>query len=588
MKNHRSVGSKTLHIVDEIFSALGLESAPRDRINSIAYVERTIDPSRYDCWREFFQDYLFCELLSKWQHFDLGVDKSKVALEKFLSSEQKCYETNLRVRSFNRTVFKMTDRLPQVIQSAKGKIEDVLHSSCPICFGRDKNCHLIGSFNWNDMWPYMGFGPGASCDVNRAHGDAFYKFGLRRPSTTGENLGLAAACVKLTPGWETILLENSELDSIDGSCFSIINGNKVTTVPKNAKTDRVIAIEPTMNMFVQKGIGGYLRRVLKRRGVNLDSQKRNQELAQAGSKFGQLATLDLSAASDTIAMGLVELLFPPDWVTAIKACRSPVGTLPDGTVVRYQKVSSMGNGFTFELESMIFWALCSAVLSTLNESESQLAVYGDDLIVPVSSVGLLSEVLDWCGFTLNQKKSFSSGPFRESCGKHFFLGRDVTPLYIKDHVENLDRKIWLANSIRELAHRLCGFDYGCDSRLLGVYSRLRDSLPRRYQKPSIPRGYGDGALQGDFDEATPSKAKFGLEGWSVRFSARIFKYRVVKGLPLLCKGLHRLEQMRSSGYPSSDGGVMLDRINLVKCRRVLVTKRHVPRWEGFGPWIEVC
>lgn len=145
-------------------------------------------------------------------------------------------------------------------------------------------------------------------------------------------------------------------------------GNKVTTVPKNSKTDRVIAIEPLMNMYVQKGIGGAIRHSLRSVGINLNDQTSNQRLAREGSLQGKLATVDLSSASDSVSLLLVEELLPPDWVAAIKLCRSPCGVLPDGSVINYQKVSSMGNGFTFELESLIFWAACSSVCQYLRLS----------------------------------------------------------------------------------------------------------------------------------------------------------------------------------------------------------------------------
>lgn len=550
----------------QVFDDLGTDVARacREEISSSpqAYLDRTIDVSKYEDWKVFFCDYIAINLLSKYPYLDIGVDREKVALEKFLQSERTCKEANQRIASFDRAGHEHSAWVHKVFHLARLKIEG-----------------LLGEFSWDECYRYMGFGPGASVGVSRARGDAYYKYGLLRPTTTRENLDLAWACIKSIPRWETIVLENSESGSLDFSSFELVEGNKVTTVSKNAKTDRVIAIEPLMNMYVQKGIGGLIRKLLKRRGCNLDDQSRNQSLAKVGS-LGRLATLDLSAASDSLALGVVEWFLPPDWVAAIKLCRSSKGVLPSGEVIRYQKVSSMGNGFTFELESLIFWALSSSVATFCGESYHDVSVYGDDIIVPVSCVEGLIEALSFAGFTVNEKKSFWSGPFRESCGKHYFLGHDVTPLYIKDRVEDQERKLWFCNSIRRLAHRLDGSSYGCAAELLGSYESCRLSLPRWLQKHRIPDGFGDGALVGDFDEVTPRRAKFQLDGWEFLHYVRSYKSKRVQGLPVLLKSLKGLEGL--SVHRIRDG-VVVDRIPDQRYRRILV-KGFAPQWAGLGPW----
>jgi hypothetical protein len=86
----------------------------------------------------------------------------------------------------------------------------------------------------------------------------------------------------------------------------MVSGNNVDWVPKNYKTDRTIAIEPDWNMFLQKGLGGLLRRRLRRVGQDLNDQSTNRFCAAVGSIDGSLATLDMSMASDTVAYRLVE------------------------------------------------------------------------------------------------------------------------------------------------------------------------------------------------------------------------------------------------------------------------------------------
>lgn len=59
--------------------------------------------------------------------------------------------------------------------------------------------------------------------------------------------------------------------------------NNIAFVPKTAKTHRAIAVEPTLNTFVQRGIDLELRNRLKRVGLDLTDQTTNQELAMLGS-----------------------------------------------------------------------------------------------------------------------------------------------------------------------------------------------------------------------------------------------------------------------------------------------------------------
>lgn len=525
-------------------------------------INLSIDPSCYDDWRTFFSDYIASELMSKFPNFDVKISRSAVALDKFVESELTCRDSNFRIPSLYSARKQPTGGISEVFYSARSKIE-----------------RLLGPFSWDEGFAGFGFGPGSNVSIPRRHGDAWYKIGCLKPTSTQGNLDLAVALVSAIPGWKTHLLKDSEGDIRD--CFTIVPGNEVITVPKNAKTDRVIAKEPLMNIIIQKGIGSMIRHRLKRVGINLDSQERNQELARKGSLDGSLATVDLSSASDSISLELVRFLLPSEWVSAIELCRSPRGVLPDGRLVTYQKVSSMGNGYTFELQSLIFWALTTSVCQLRKEEARDVAVYGDDIILPVSCVELLSDVLAFSGFKFNPKKSFSAGPFRESCGKHYFHGHEVTPLYIRKDVKDVERDIWLANSIRRLAYRMIGFEYGCDSRLLLPYTRVLARIPRRFSRPSIPDGFGDGAIIGDLDEVTPKRHKH-YDGWNVSYLRRCYSHFLGSGVPMLIKSLWSLEKRR--GDLRTDDEVDLCRIPLqrFKLRRVSGVTRQ---WRTLGPWL---
>ena len=156
---------------------------------------------------------------------------------------------------------------------------------------------------------------------------------------------------------------------------------------------------------------------------------RHMRLARLASA-GRLscATIDLSNASDTVAYQLVKLVLPPDWFELLISLRAPFTDM-DGKRVRLEKFSSMGNGFTFALETLLFWTLCD----TVSNGEAQvLRVFGDDIIVDTAHAKACVKALEFFGFTPNAKKTFLEGPFRESCGGDYFNGVSVRAVYVKN------------------------------------------------------------------------------------------------------------------------------------------------------------
>lgn len=218
------------------------------------------------------------------------------------------------------------------------------------------------------------------------------------------------------------------------------------TVPKSAKTDRVICYEPHMNIWLQLKVGTYLKGRLLRAGVNLRDQSVNQRRALISSRTGDYATIDLSMASDTLALELVYELLPIDWAIYLDELRSKKTYWPDGVWRENQKFSSMGNGFTFELESLIFYALASAVTP-------DVSVFGDDIICPTGKANEVIRVLASAGFVVNSAKSFTHGPFRESCGMDGFCGVDVTPVYLRKLPSSRGDVAKLHNAIRAWCER---------------------------------------------------------------------------------------------------------------------------------------
>lgn len=201
--------------------------------------------------------------------------------------------------------------------------------------------------------------------------------------------------------------------------------NRVEVVPKNFQTHRTIACEPEGNLCLQLAFDEYAKFKLRESGQDLRSQVRNQCLAMQGSLYGDLATIDLSMASDTLAYNAVAWLLPYPWFQYLTDVRTPLykGAFGEG---QYAKFSSMGNGATFTLETLIFCSCAYAVGS------KAFSVYGDDIIIETELAQDLIRMLKFIGFSVNTDKSFIDGPFRESCGKDYWNGTLVTPVYLRD------------------------------------------------------------------------------------------------------------------------------------------------------------
>jgi len=241
------------------------------------------------------------------------------------------------------------------------------------------------------------------------------------------------------PGW----IGASDLELVP------VRGNVFFTVPKNADIDRCACKEPDINMFVQKGIGSFFRKSLRHHGIDLNDQSINRHLAHEGSVSQELVTLDLSSASDSVTTELVFQFLPITWYTLLDAVRSQV-TIIDGTEHRNHMFSSMGNGFTFELESLLFYVLSRAT-AFFTGARGKISVYGDDIICPTGMAASLVTVLSYFGFSVNSEKSCLDGQFRESCGGHYFNGLDITPFYIRAPIASLPDLIHVANQLREWA-----------------------------------------------------------------------------------------------------------------------------------------
>lgn len=412
----------------------------------------------------FEDDYLVISFLSKWKGLKTGIDLTATAIDAFESAEKSCTEANRRIRE------------AQFDWSTKGTNQSV---NAIMLMASRKITTLLGDLDYAAVFEHCKWGPGATYSLKGEESTLVDKVGEYPITVTALAAQYLRPVLRDDYLWASAMIAQDVVgpfDFVPGWC-RVVEGCRVTTVPKNAKTDRTIAIEPTGNIFLQLGVGRYIRTRLKRVGIDLNDQRCNQRLARLGSRWGRLATIDLSAASDTVCTELVRALLPYEWFLLLDHIRSPKA-LMKGSWLNLEKFSSMGNGFTFELETLIFWALTSACSEVLGCRE-RVSVYGDDIVVASEAYTLLSEVLEQLGFQINRKKSYASGYFRESCGKHYWHGHDVTPVYQKELLqEDLPEVYRLANRLMRLALRRGG-GVCLDGKLRGAWGMSLQGL--RYQ-----------------------------------------------------------------------------------------------------------
>lgn len=548
-------------------------------------VNLEVNPLDYLTAFDFRDAACASKFLSKYSNFDIpSIDRKAVAKKKFFEAEEICRQTNSSVRRWREDPSKLDPAFNSILRVASLKI-----------------AALLGDVDWNVISDRFGWGPGATSSVRGTQTSAYNKF-YGPLDVTRNALVIGNCCVNSIPAWAAAAVKADDFPTVPvsvlPSAFNIVKGNEIIFVPKNAKTDRVIAVEPHVNSYLQKGVGAFIRERLRTRaGIDLNDQSVNQRLAYEGSLHGHLATLDLSMASDTVSRELVRELLPCEWFNVLSSMRSEFGVIRDsGEEVFYEKFSSMGNGYTFELESLIFWAVCKAACEYLNDF-SFVSIFGDDIIVPVGCYDLVVRVLNSCGFRVNESKSFCSGPFRESCGEDFFFGHSVRPLYLKERLSHVEGLYKLANSFRRHARRR-NFGYGCDRRFRNPWSVVVQRIPSYYRR-FISDGFGDVALIGNLDEACPPRARNGWEGYTCRVILRVPRKGKMTGVSaaiaaMLCasgpldpssykrlslRDQAILDQKSKDGLPLE--GEYTFRRSTVPTNSTI----HVGGWCNLGPWL---
>lgn len=545
-----------------------LECVRTRDVGGLFRAAEALNPQSYDSPAVLLQDRLAVESFKKYSFVNSPFNKREKALIRFHEAERLCCETNRRVKTRFGLAWSSFQLVRREVFFAEpiGLDYIVNHASRLIA-----NC--LGAFRPNEMLDHSRFGPGSTLCVSGALTTEYFKFRERCPTVSSGGFAYAEALLNHDPKWLAHLIGVHPLD-VAGRYnlvsdnvapeLRVCDQNKVTFVPKNAKTERSIAIEPYFNLYFQLGVGAMIRKRLKNTfSIDLTSQKRNQGLARVGSVSGELSTIDFSMASDTIATEVVRLLIPPEWFDHLDRLRCREYVLEDQTSP-YHKFSSMGNGFTFELETLIFAALAYGVCQYAGVSTDGISVFGDDVILPATVADLYQEICAFLGFRVNDEKSFISGPFRESCGEDFFEGQRVRPVFCEE-LGTVKDAASLSNRLLELNRSvdLCDWD---SSYLDGVVDFIRGFIPRDVRQHVVgpPVEEYDTHLHTERIEELSSSA-------FVRWVPHLFswEYPAIR---------FQATKLRRGGSP-----LALCLYNRLRGRRGLVSAQHFSPFHGLEP-----
>lgn len=515
-----------------------------------------VDPSHHSTADSYFVAVQATNFLSKLESLE-ETNKEKQVREDALSAsttmkwywaEHECFKTNLRLTPYlpgNRLAADVWDsRIAGFIAAARREVFD-----------------MIGP---GPKDPYNGaFGPGATVsDRSQA---------CTIPDKMSSDLSLTTSAASFLPAW-TQTAWGKAFGQL-GRDVSFTRGNVYFTVPKKFTSRRSCGKEPSLNSFYQLGLGRDMRKGLKQYGIDLkDGQTVHRRVACSGSLTGEVCTIDLTSASDCKARVLVELFLPRRWYSALDSLRSPVTTFPAGSYgpngektdvlrhVRLEKFSSMGNGFTFELETCIFAAIVAVTLKNLGlpaKAGRDFFVYGDDIIVNTHAGTEVVQALKFFGFTPNVRKTFLTGNFRESCGGDYFLGTAVRPYQLKELPNEPQHWIALANGIRRMALQNSPASI-LPLRFRNAWFKCLDQLPSAIKRCRGPSVLGDIVIHDEesrWDTRTRSsiryvrcyrpavyrKVRWSGFAYDVQFASALYGVSLMPNLPY---GRGRLDSQR--------------------------------------------
>nr|QIS88033.1 MAG: RNA-dependent RNA polymerase [Ousland virus] len=248
-------------------------------------------------------------------------------------------------------------------------------------------------------------------------------------------------------------------------------GSRFSTVFKNLEKRRPINIEPIGNLILQRQIAIGLRAVLKQLGNDLEI---GQEVHRHRISDPSVATIDFSNASDSVVLELLRYLLPNSLYARLVESRSGMVYLPTYGWYPTKKISAMGNGFTFEVMTLI-------LLATARVLDAKATVYGDDVVI---SNDAAPRFIEWCeklGFAVNRDKTFVNSKMRESCGAFWHDDYGYVTRYDFNAIEDLRDVVLHANKALNVAEN--AEDDTLRSLFYKYWYELKSLVPNQLQGP---------------------------------------------------------------------------------------------------------
>lgn len=401
----------------------------------------------------------------------LSSDKiRKESIEKFLSVE-------------NRSKLLQRQEYPEFIIA---ELRDVLSQALPW----KRICSKIRRLDVSDLC----FTTGVGFDSSSSLGSKLHAISKTHPEYFPLPFGTCQPVSRLNSGPEYY---GPGLLSGDGHKIFEKRSVKVSAVPKSYKAARIIATENTYRQSMAKRIFKILDSHLPA-SIDLHDQTRNQKMAYAGSIHGIYSTIDLSNASDCITKSLVSAIFPSEFLTLVEPF-IPTHHIIDGKERLMQQFATAGNSLTFIMESLVFWAITSCAIAKycsyyapgqtttkreigrvaksfgVDFQDPSCSVYGDDIVIWDPATPFLELYLQRLGFIINEDKSFSGRDnlYRESCGKEYYRGIDLTSLYFpRSPIQGMigKSKVRLDNSA--IRDGFTGEEYDSTTQLIDLQHKL--------------------------------------------------------------------------------------------------------------------
>lgn len=418
--------------------------------NDLLSLAGDLSSTVYDDHEKHFLMHQLSALIRKYPELPLkDVNPEAKAMEVFEYAERKAQATNLRIALMERNgdgteapaIHYMQRYIAYVLRNVHDVDED----------GPTSEPNLANIFSLSR------FTGGASLGV---HGNATNLYRkLQQGAEDGWTVTPGALNLFIEALWENSQIrelilfdlergyacyDKREFDRRVRASIDVVSHNKIAFVSKDATVHRTVASEPTACTYVLKGTDLEMRSMLARAGIDLRFQEPNCHMAYLGSlewrSDDPYCTVDLKTASGMLAYHLAKLALGkcPAWFELLDSLRAPYYRLPNGEYGKYECFASMGNGSCFPLQTLVFASICHTAYAERGEAPD-FRVYGDDIIIRKRVFDRVIQLLEFFGFEPNKRKTFSEGPFRESCGADFHSGTNVRPVYLDEPLNSLER-----------------------------------------------------------------------------------------------------------------------------------------------------